>query len=214
MRDAPEDKAPDSLRAKKRIALMRHAQRAALDLFEAHGFDAVTVEQIAAAAEVSTPTIYRHFGTKEQIVLWDEYDPLLLASIAERLPHRAALAAVRDGLVGALDPIYAKDAARILRRARLIIEHPALGAANAASMSALRRGLAKTFADANACRDALEADVMAAAIVGTLEVAIEHWVEGGGREPLRRLFTSAFRRLGRISRAPAARTPRARRAPA
>jgi AcrR family transcriptional regulator len=190
---------------------MRRVQRAALDLFEAQGFDAVTVEQIAEASEVSAPTIYRHFGAKEQIVLWDDYDPLLFASIAERLPHDAVLAAVRDGLVRALDRIYSEDAERILRRARLLVAHPALEAANASSMAALRRGLAKVLTDTGACRDALEADVMAAAIVGTLEVAMEHWVAGEGREPLRRLFKSAFRRLGRLARVPATSAARARR---
>jgi AcrR family transcriptional regulator len=198
MGDAPPDRARGGLRAKQRVAVMRRVQGTALDLFEAHGFDGVTVEQIAAASEVSAPTVYRHFGTKEQVVLWDEYDPLLFATIAERLPHDAVLAAVRDGLVQALDGIYAADATRILRRARLLVEHQALEAANAASMTKLRRGLAKVFIDASACRDALEADVAAAAIVGTLEVAIEHWVESGGREPLRRLFRAALRRLGRL----------------
>jgi AcrR family transcriptional regulator len=179
---------------------MRRVQRSALDLFEAHGFDAVTVEQIAAVAEVSPPTVYRHFGTKEKIVLWDEYDPLLFAAIAERLPHDALLVAVCDGLVRALDRIYSADAPRILRRARLVVQHEALAAANTASMAALRRGLAKILSDASASRDALEADVMAAAIVATLEVAIEHWVAGGGREPLRLLFKEAFRRLERLAK--------------
>ena len=54
-------------------------QQVALDLFEQRGFAAVGVEEIARAAGVGPATVYRHFGSKERIVLWDDYDPLLLA---------------------------------------------------------------------------------------------------------------------------------------
>ena len=79
-------------RARRKIEAMRRAQAAALDLFEARGYDGTTVEQIADAAEVGAATIYRAFGTKERIILWDEYDPLLFEAIAARLePYRDRL---------------------------------------------------------------------------------------------------------------------------
>src|SRR5688572_21914373 len=93
-------------RARRRSQTMRRVQEAALDLFERRGFDEVRIEEIAAASEVSSATIYRHFGTKERIVLWDEYDPMLEAAIAERLPGAAPLPAVREALVASLDRVY------------------------------------------------------------------------------------------------------------
>ncbi len=44
------------------------------DLFDGRGFEKVSIEDIAAAAEVSPSSVYRYFGTKERIVLHDEVD--------------------------------------------------------------------------------------------------------------------------------------------
>ena len=65
-----------SLRDRKRATAMRLVQEVALDLFDAHGYADITVERIAAAAEVSPSSVYRYFGTKENLVLWDAHDPI------------------------------------------------------------------------------------------------------------------------------------------
>ena len=174
----------------------------ALELFDERGFNDVTIEEIAAVSDVSPPTVYRHFGTKEGVVLWDEYDPMLLAAVAERLPTAAVIDAVRGGLVQALDRIYAQDAKSILRRAQLVGRHPSLAAANVGQLAALRRGLSDLLVTTGACRDALEADVTAAAIVGTLGVAVDHWVIAKGKLPLRRFFDAALRRLASFASSP------------
>ena len=62
------------LRERWRISAMRTIQERALDLFDARGFDAVTIEEIASAAEVSPSSVYRYFGTKEGLVVADEFD--------------------------------------------------------------------------------------------------------------------------------------------
>jgi len=56
-------------RTRKKLATRRAIRRTALDLFTAHGFDAVTVEQITEAADVAPMTFYRHFGTKQALVM-------------------------------------------------------------------------------------------------------------------------------------------------
>lgn len=65
---------------------------AARDLFESHGYEAVTVDQIGAAAGVTGPAIYRHFKKKSDVLL------ALLGRIVEHL-NVAAADIVRD-----LDP--------------------------------------------------------------------------------------------------------------
>ena len=54
---------------------MRRIQEVALDRFDKRGFEDVTIEQIAEAAEVSPNSVYRWFGTKKQVVLRHEFEP-------------------------------------------------------------------------------------------------------------------------------------------
>ena len=73
------------LRERWRINAMRTIQERALDLFDARGFDAVTIEEIAAAAEVSPSSVYRYFGTKEGLVVADEFDSWSQEAVEEIL---------------------------------------------------------------------------------------------------------------------------------
>jgi AcrR family transcriptional regulator len=60
---------PTGLRARKKARTHDAIAEAAISLFLAHGFDQVSVNDIAAAAEVSKPTLFRYFATKEDLVL-------------------------------------------------------------------------------------------------------------------------------------------------
>ena len=60
---------PAGLRARKKARTRDAIADAAISLFLAHGFDQVSVNDIAAAAEVSKPTLFRYFATKEDLVL-------------------------------------------------------------------------------------------------------------------------------------------------
>ena len=55
---------------------------AALELFSEQGYDATTVTQIARRVGVTEMTFYRHFGSKEALVVSDPYDPLIAAAVA------------------------------------------------------------------------------------------------------------------------------------
>lgn len=187
-------------RTRRRLESMRRVQEVALDLFEEHGYGNVTVEEIATRAEVAPATVYRHFGTKERLVLWDEYDPMLLATIGERLGTMPPLEATREALVASLDEVYGEDRERILRRARLITAQPQLEAATAADRTALTRALSTLFLEKRACRSELEADALAGAITGLLEAAIQHWIREQGRPPLRDVLRRAFGYLARTGR--------------
>lgn len=175
---------------------MRRIQEVALDLFEEHGFADVTIEQIAAAADVGPATIYRNFITKERILLWDEYDPALFAEIAKRLPGDP-LDAMLEGVIAALAPIYKSDRTRILRRTRLVRSIPSVIAASAADMMALRLGLADLLFEHGKLKSRLDADVLGAVFAGALEVAISHWVADKGETPLATMLRRAFASLRR-----------------
>ena len=182
-------------RHQRRLRGMRRIQNAALDLFEARGFDRVTIEQVALAAEVSAPTVYRSFGNKEQLVLWDDYDPMLLQQIGQRLPARSLRKAVLESLIACLNEIYGTERIRILRRSRLILAQPSLRAASSAQLADLKRALADLFLIRRACQTKLEAEVTAGGVVAVLDSGVHHWVREKGRRPLEDVLREAFAHL-------------------
>lgn len=64
----PSLPAPDGRRARKRQQTADHLAATAFELFAAHGYDNVTMEQIAAAADVAKGTLYNHFPVKEALI--------------------------------------------------------------------------------------------------------------------------------------------------
>jgi AcrR family transcriptional regulator len=59
---------PPGRRDRKRLQTLEHLARTAAALFEAHGYEAVTMEQIAATADVAKGTLYNHFPVKEAVL--------------------------------------------------------------------------------------------------------------------------------------------------
>ena len=76
--EAAAEAPKQGLRELKKARTRAEIQRQALLLFQQQGYAATTVEQIAAAAEVSQSTFFRYFPSKEHVVLYDDYDPILI----------------------------------------------------------------------------------------------------------------------------------------
>lgn len=57
-------------RARKRLQMLAHLTRTAASLFDAYGYETVTMEQIAATADVAKRTLYNHFPTKEAVLAY------------------------------------------------------------------------------------------------------------------------------------------------
>ncbi len=119
------------LRERKRYAAMRLVQEVALDLFDAHGYADVTVERIAAASDISPSSVYRYFGTKEHVVLWDEYDPIWSARIPQGLRSHPPLDTLRFMVDALVSGVLRSDQARLRRRISLIMREPSVEAASA-----------------------------------------------------------------------------------
>jgi AcrR family transcriptional regulator len=99
------------LRERKKPRMFRTVSDIAVRLFVERGFDAVSVAEVAAAAEISKPTLFRYFPAKEDLVLYRIADHEREAAdvVAEaRTAGVPPLAALRrhflDGLAAA-DPI-------------------------------------------------------------------------------------------------------------
>jgi len=91
---------PDGLRERKKARTRAAIREQALRLFREQGYQRTTVEQIAAAAEVSPSTFFRYFPTKEDVVLQDDMDTRMIEALERQpaglSPLSAVRAAVRD----------------------------------------------------------------------------------------------------------------------
>jgi AcrR family transcriptional regulator len=125
---AQKTTATQNLRERKK-AQMRHAiQQHALRLFLQKGFDATTVEEIAATAGVSHMTFFRYFPTKEDVIIEDDYDPLIETMIRARPANEPPIEAIRQVVKELAAQIYAADRGAILARIQLFMQVPALRA--------------------------------------------------------------------------------------
>jgi len=173
------------LRERKRIAAMRHVQETAYDLFERDGFDGVTIEQVAEAAEVSPSSVYRYFGTKEQLVLWDEYDPTAFRLFAEALERHPPLEAMREAVAAVGGTFFGADRPRIERMVRFAYEQPSIKAAVLQQLEEAADAIAGLTAQAQG-RDPLdlEVQVFARAVVSAIDTGLRHWYRHGFRAEL------------------------------
>ncbi|MEV0802820.1 TetR family transcriptional regulator [Kribbella sp. NPDC050281] len=93
---------PPGLRERKKAKTRAAIQEHALRLFRDQGYAETTVQEIAAAAEVSPATFFRYFPTKEDTVVFDRLDPVMIdvfrAQPAELNPTDALRATLKDSM--------------------------------------------------------------------------------------------------------------------
>jgi AcrR family transcriptional regulator len=174
------------LRERKKIETLHRLQEEALRLFDEQGYDATTIEQIAAAAGVSPSTFYRYFPTKEDVVVQDEYDPLIVNVFESQSADDAPLDALRTVLRVLFAEFTEQDVERVRRRVRLIFAVPALRARQVQQTTATEALLARMVAERTGrAPDELEIRHFTALIVTSWTVAISAWAEtDGGKHEL------------------------------
>lgn len=126
-RSAPATQRPLGLRERKKLKTKETIQREAMRLFEERGYEETTIEAIAAAAEISPSTFFNYFPTKEDVVLFDRYDPLMVSLMLAGPSDEPLSATIARGIDG-LGPLVASDHALVLARAKLGLKVPALRA--------------------------------------------------------------------------------------
>lgn len=186
----------DGLRARKMARTREGIAATALDMFADRGYEQVTIEEIAAAAEVAPSTVYRHFATKEQLAL--HYIGGGLAAVLARLraiPVDAPIGdALSEALIGALAQFdQTVDVPRALAAQDLMAANPAVRAAMHGEVAEFRRELAGEMRH----RLAGTADTVVPALAGALvaavyELALEAWYAAGGRTPSRQFAAEAI----------------------
>jgi len=172
---------------------MRTIQDVALDLFDAEGFGPVTVERIAATADVSPSSVYRYFGTKEQIVLWDEYDPVWIDQLIREIRTESPLVALRRAAEVLIIGPLITDEEYVQRRTRLIMEEPSVEAASALALYEAAELIGNTLSEAlDREHGDLDIQLLSHALVGAVTGAIHHWYESGFSTPLSVVLTRAL----------------------
>lgn len=189
-----DDDGNGGLRERKRLAAMLRIQTVALDMFERRGFEDVTVEEIADASDVSPSSVYRYFGSKEQILLWDEYDletdGWLLAAVQSEVP----LDGLRDVILGALEAVSPEDLVTIQRRIALVLTTPSLEQAATAVTYQMAELVGRVLAERLGRPEVdLEVQVFSHAFTGGLLGMFHHWYGTGFAAPLRDVAAELFR---------------------
>lgn len=172
--------APSGLRERKKIKTRRAIRREAYRLFREHGYDATTVDQIAEAAEISPSTFFRYFPSKEDVVLTDEYDPMLVEILRSAPEGTSLIRIVRTGVVEALRRVMREEGEEMTTRMSLVVGVPALRRRSYEQQIETWRLMAETYA-ARTGRSALDFDLRVAvsSINATMAEAIMTWAEGG-----------------------------------
>lgn len=118
---------PTGLRERKKLKTKEAIQREAMRLFEEQGYEETTIDQIAAAAEISPSTFFNYFPSKEDVVLYDRYDPMIV-SLVETAPAGEPLSQTIRRTIDELARVMEPDREMVMARAKLGLQAPALRA--------------------------------------------------------------------------------------
>jgi AcrR family transcriptional regulator len=190
-----------TLRAQRRFETQRTIQAHAVRLFTERGYDATTVTDVAEAAGVSPMTVYRHFPTKEDLVLVDQHGRLVAERIAASSATQPLVRRIGSALIdsaatltsgGHGDDLTANEQF-LLARLQLMISTPALRAKHLDNNYALQQAIVDALED-----DATDPDTTfgvqaaASACLAAMHTALVRWAEDDGRTELPDLIAKAL----------------------
>ncbi|MGW0907135.1 TetR/AcrR family transcriptional regulator [Streptomyces sp. NPDC002853] len=170
------------LRERKRQRMYEAVSDAAIALFLEKGFEKVSVAEVAAAAEISKPTLFRYFPAKEDLVLHrfadhvDEAARVVTGRPAKRSPLDALQRHFLDGLERG-DPVTGLcDNVHVLAFHRLLYGTPSLVARLYAYQERSERALGDALGEAASDAEALAARLAAGQIIAVQRIlAMENW---------------------------------------
>jgi AcrR family transcriptional regulator len=173
---------PPGLRLRKRQQTRERLTRVAMALFLERGFEATTLDDIAAAADISRRSFFHYFASKEDVVFaWqEESTAALIAAVATRPANESMLAAAENAtsaMVRQLNPGEAIAMAQLKR------DNPALQARDQVKYEKLERTLAEALGKrAGHKTEKLQARLVAMIATGAMRIGGELWAAEGARE--------------------------------
>ncbi|QPP05809.1 TetR family transcriptional regulator [Streptomyces bathyalis] len=172
----------------QRLRMRRELAAAAMELFATKGYEATTVDEIAATAGVARRTFFRHFRAKEEAIFPDHDDTLVRAqAVLEAAPaHENPLDTVCRGIKEVMR-MYAASPKGSVERYKLTREVPALREREIASVARYERlftryllGHFDEAAHRDGDDDPLLAEVAASAVVTAHNHVLRRWLRSGG----------------------------------
>ena len=147
-------------------------------LFAQQGYDETTVEQIAAAAEISPSTFFRYFKTKEDVVVQDRYDDLMVEAVLAAPPDLSPIAMIRHSFRATFESANNEEMADALLRGRLALSHPTIRARSLQNMLETTNALAGALATRlGRPPDDFRVRALCGAAIGSLIECVLRWME-------------------------------------
>jgi AcrR family transcriptional regulator len=161
--------AAGGLRERKKAQTRERIAQVALELFDAQGFHATTIRQVADAAGVSPRTVSGYFPSKEELAFPDQdaFFTALERRVTEREPGETAAQALRGWVVWMLGEVEHADRDELRRRRRVVDAEPALRTHE----RGLQERAERVIAAAAAVDLGLPADALTPHMVGAATIA-------------------------------------------
>jgi AcrR family transcriptional regulator len=170
------------LRERRKRLTAAELEAAAYRLFGERGFDAVTVDDIAAEADVSRRTFFRYFASKEDVLLADHF--VQLARLREAMESRPAdepiVTALRNALLS-LTSDFEERKEKVITRAKLMRDTPSLQARSLVHQKLWEEAMQEMVArrlGVDPVKD-LRPGVVSAATLAAMRVAFTNWLAAG-----------------------------------
>jgi AcrR family transcriptional regulator len=184
------------LRQRKKAQTRDAIVAAAVDLFERKGYEATTIDDIAAAANVSPRTFFRYFDSKLEVMRspkQDQDDKTFAALIAARPASEPPVEAIYGVMRAGLEELIAEDDS-MLRLLRVMLTTPSLRASALEHFHEHQALFVRVCASRLGVDEgALEPHVIAAAVSTTAWTVVDRWIaEGAAPDRLLAMFDEAF----------------------
>ncbi|MGK5679705.1 TetR family transcriptional regulator [Actinoplanes sp. URMC 104] len=191
--------AEPGLRERKKAATRQALHSAAMRLAIEHGFDRVTVEAVADEAGVSRRTFSNYFGSKEEALLYGDFQRIHL--LIEQVRARPADEDTWTALTAAAEQFYLKLGdldPHWVAQSRLVRAQPALVAAQVQTFAALERDLsAEIAARSGADPASVRVKMTSAAFLASLRVGLHIWLDRPPGANLWELVSETLAEAGR-----------------
>ncbi|MDH3293659.1 MAG: TetR/AcrR family transcriptional regulator [Acidimicrobiia bacterium] len=186
------------LRQRKKEQTRRRIEAVARELFTQHGFDGVTVDEIAAGADIAPRTFFHYFATKEDVALADFAARLadLVTELDNRPPDEPPWVALCGAFL-AVASDYERQRDRLTSQFMIMAGSPSVQARSLQLQADCENALAVSLAQrrGEGPGETITTSLLAASAVGAMRSSLRHWLLAGHDVPLPSLLETCFRYL-------------------